>query len=184
VYTTTLINYASLPTTVSCTFPPSGKTFKAIPVGLADGALEGRLGAGTQVTANLAAPNRDTTPGKTDQLFPVLLGRWLLLGASALWHRLHLFFASSNLLRDIKSAIAGTVLIQIGVAVVTGTDNVQVFFPDPIGQAAGTGPVAISLLVGQKPLHQVKDKLDVRVEIVARRLPLALQTLIQRLSFL
>jgi hypothetical protein len=39
--------------------PPSSETFKAVPVGFADGTLEGWLGAGTQVAADLAAPDRE-----------------------------------------------------------------------------------------------------------------------------
>jgi len=123
--------------------------------------------------------------GETDQLFLVLLGRWLgryeicpYVCAPALWYWLGLFSASGDLLRDVQGTIAGSVFFQVGIAVITGADDVQVFLPDSFSQAAWAGRVAVPFLVGQKPFHQVKDELDVRVEVVARRFPLALQPFI------
>jgi hypothetical protein len=162
----------------------SGKTLKAIPVGFADRTFEGWLGAGAQVATDFTAPDREAASGKADQLFLMFLDRWLWLGAPSLRHRLQLLVAPGDLLRDVKGAIASAVLVQVRGAVVAGADDVQVFLSDPLGQATGTGLVAVPLLVGQKPFHQVKDKLDVRVEIVARCFPLALQPFIQCLSFL
>jgi hypothetical protein len=168
----------------------SCKTFKAIPVGFADGTLEGWLRTGTQVTANLATPDGDTPSGETNQLFLVFLC-WRpfdcaqdrpCLSSPSLWHRLELLLAPGDLLRDVQGAIASPVLVQVGVTVVAGADDVQVFLSDPLGQTTGTGQVAVPLLVGQKTFHQVKDKLDVRVEIIARRLSPTLQPFVQRLS--
>jgi hypothetical protein len=162
----------------------SDKTLKTIPVGFADRTFEGWLGASAQVATDFTAPDRDAASGKADQFFLMFLDRGLWLGAPSLRHWLQILVAPGDLLRDVKSTIASAVLVQVRVAVVAGADDIQVFLSDPLGQATGTGRVAVSLLVGQKPFHQVEDKLDVRVEIVARCFPLALQLFIQCLSFL
>jgi hypothetical protein len=113
----------------------------------------------------------------------MFLGRRLRFGSPSLRHRLGLLVTPSDLLRDVKSTIASAVLVQVRGAVVAGADDVQVFLSDPLGQATGTGLVAVPLLVGQKPFHQVEDKLDIRVKIVARCFPLALQPFIQSSGF-
>jgi hypothetical protein len=86
-----------------------------------------------------------------------------------------LLLTAEHGLGDIQAAIAGAVLREIRITVVTGTDDVQVLFLLPGRQPARTGPVAVATIIGDQPADELLDELRFGVEVIARSLCLAIK---------
>jgi hypothetical protein len=102
--------------------------------------------AGAEVATHPAAPDGEGQPLTWRD--PPVLGALAFRG-TALRNGPDLLLPYQDFLGDIKRAIAGTPVEEICVAVIAGADDVQVPVPVVRGQAAGAGPIAIALFVGQ-----------------------------------
>lgn len=116
---------------------------EAVLAGLTYGTyLGGALPRG-QVTADLAAPYREAFLA----LYGVLASRGLPLGLQLLellglgpslrYLPLYLLLAFQDLLGYVKSSVTLVVLFQVGIAVIAGTDDVQILLPLPLTHTTG-----------------------------------------------
>ena len=76
-------------------------------------------------------------------------------------------FAFVPIPRDIKLAIAGPEFFNIGRPVDTGADDVQVGIASTRGQSAGTGGIAVAVLVGQQAAKKIKGALPIVIKKIA-----------------
>jgi len=93
--------------------------------GLADWTDQRRLRPCAQVSTDLASPDRKREPGHM-HLFHVLRGRSWPADRTPVRNGCSGLLPTTDLGRDIQCAVAGTVFVEIGVSVVTRTDEVDI----------------------------------------------------------
>ena len=106
----------------------------------------------------------------------VLLYRPLLGGRPSLGHRCQLLLAFKDLLGNIEPAIACAILDDIGVAVITRTDDIKVFGFLPEASRQGR-PYTVSLLVDRQAPEEIIRERPVRVQVVTAFLRVPAQPL-------
>jgi hypothetical protein len=163
----------------------SPEPFEALPFGFANRADGGRLLAGAEVAADPAAPNGESRllAGPSWCAGGAVLGA-LTLGRATLRDGLNLSLAPQDLVRDIEGAVATPPVEQVGIAVVAGAGDVEIFPLVPRGQPTGTGPIAVPLLINEQPFHQLPGELPVGVKVVAGSLRLLVQPPVESVHLL
>lgn len=69
--------------------------------------------------------------------------------------------------RDIKLAIAGPEFFDVGRPVDTGADDVLVGIASPRSQPAGTGGIAVAVLVGQQAAKEIKGAFPIMAKKIS-----------------
>jgi hypothetical protein len=75
----------------------------------------------------------------------------------------------------IKCTVTGAKIIEIGIPVITGADDVKVFLLFSRSEAARAGTVPVALLIFQQSLYEVFRKGNIRVQEITSTLCLFFQ---------
>ena len=155
----------------------SEEFFKPVLLRLAYGTdLRGPL-TGAEISANFAPPD-GIRKGRENRRFRPAVGFLsFLLGGTPFRDGLESLLSFQERPGNIEGAIAGPVIPQVRVPVIAGADDVQVLALIPGSQSAGTGPVAVSLLVDQEAFDQLLGKGRIRVEVISSRFGFLVQPL-------
>ena len=128
------------------------KTFETFFFGLAYGTYIRWPVPGAEISADLAPPDRQ---GQYEShrssgyfrgcfRFPLLP---LLRRRPSFRDAAYYFFTLQRRVGDIQGAVAGVIFRDIGVTVITGTDDIEVARLVPRGEPARAGPVAVPALI-------------------------------------
>jgi hypothetical protein len=86
-----------------------------------------------------------------------------------------LLLTAQHGLGDIEATVAGAVLGEIRIPVVTRADDVQILFLLSDCQPTGASPVAVAAVIGDEPADELPDELLVGAKVIATGLGLAVE---------
>jgi hypothetical protein len=125
----------------------------------------GRFVAGAQIATDSASPHRvrqtRITRRRSTLYVPFRFGR------SPFWYLSDFFFSIDNFLGNVESAITCIELIEIRIPVITGADDVNVFFLFSFCEPARTCPISIPLFIYNKTTDKILGEFSIRVEMIA-----------------
>lgn len=138
----------------------------------------------TKISANLASPYRfwkfscklHSFHHLGSLLFFISFGVSLRFRRSPFRNWFYDSLSPDNLIRNVKCTVTGSVVVQIRISIIAGTDNIQVLFQIISRKPARAGPVTVSLLIGEQPSHKILCKLYVRIKMIPRLFDLVIQT--------
>jgi hypothetical protein len=66
----------------------------------------------------------------------------------------------------IETSVAGFVINDVGIPVITGTDNIQILFSVTGRQSARTVPVSIPFFIQEKTFYQLFSEIEIRIKVI------------------
>ena len=107
----------------------SHEAFETLFSGLADRAYQRRLRPGTQVPAHPASPDGEWQPAHIKSFHAPCVSGWTA-DRPSIRDRRSLLRPVCNLSRNVERAVARAIVVQIGITIVAGTNQIQILFGD------------------------------------------------------